>query len=118
MGINATYEKEGVKLSVNDFVIKAVALACKRVPECNSAWMETFIRTFHTCDVSVAVDTGSGLITPIVTGVEAKGLAEISESVKEMAGRAKIGKLAPHEYRHHHCVQPWHVWHQPVHGDH
>ena len=42
--INATYEKEGVKLSVNDFVIKAVALACKRVPECNSAWMETFIR--------------------------------------------------------------------------
>ena len=103
--INATYEKEGVKLSVNDFVIKAVALACKRVPDCNSAWMETFIRfdiakqltfvnllhsdirTFHTCDVSVAVDTGSGLITPIVTGVEAKGLAEISESVKEMAGR-------------------------------
>merc|ERR1719400_2382139 len=97
--INATYEKEGVKLSVNDFVIKAVALACKRVPECNSAWMETFIRTFHTCDVSVAVDTGSGLITPIVTGVESKGLAEISESVKEMAGRAKIGKLAPHEYQ-------------------
>merc|ERR550539_320561 len=97
--INANYEKEGVKLSVNDFVIKAVALACKRVPECNSAWMETFIRTFHTCDVSVAVDTGSGLITPIVTGVEAKGLAEISESVKEMAGRAKIGKLAPHEYQ-------------------
>jgi pyruvate dehydrogenase E2 component (dihydrolipoamide acetyltransferase) len=82
--INATYEKEGVKLSVNDFVIKAVALACKRVPDCNSAWMETFIRTFHTCDVSVAVDTGSGLITPIVTGVESKGLAEISESVKEM----------------------------------
>merc|ERR550539_345754 len=75
--INATYEKEGVKLSVNDFVIKAVALACKRVPDCNSAWMETFIRTFHTCDVSVAVDTGSGLITPIVTGVESKGLAEI-----------------------------------------
>merc|ERR1719233_1022079 len=97
--INATYEKEGVKLSVNDFVIKAVALACKRVPDCNSAWMETFIRTFHTCDVSVAVDTGSGLITPIVTGVEAKGLAEISESVKEMAGRAKVGKLAPHEYQ-------------------
>merc|ERR550517_871054 len=97
--INATYEKEGVKLSVNDFVIKAVALACKRVPECNSAWMESFIRTFHTCDVSVAVDTASGLITPIVTGVEAKGLAEISESVKEMAGRAKVGKLAPHEYQ-------------------
>merc|ERR1719460_2877952 len=97
--INATYEKEGVKLSVNDFIIKAVALACKRVPECNSAWMDSFIRTFHTCDVSVAVDTGSGLITPIVTGVEGKGLAEISETVREMAGRAKQGKLAPHEYQ-------------------
>ena len=97
--INSTYDKEGVKLSVNDFVIKAVALACKRVPECNSAWMETFIRTFHSCDVSVAVDTGSGLITPIVTGVEGRGLADISETVKEMAGRAKQGKLAPHEYQ-------------------
>jgi pyruvate dehydrogenase E2 component (dihydrolipoamide acetyltransferase) len=97
--INTTYEKEGVKLSVNDFIIKAVALSCKRVPECNSAWMETFIRTFHSCDVSVAVDTGNGLITPIVTGVEGKGLAEISDSVKELAGRAKQGKLAPHEYQ-------------------
>jgi len=97
--INTTYEKEGVKLSVNDFIIKAVALSCKRVPECNSAWMDTFIREFHTCDVSVAVDTGNGLITPIVTGAEGKGLAEISNSVKEMAGRAKVGKLQPHEFQ-------------------
>jgi len=97
--INTTYEKEGVKLSVNDFIIKAVALSCKRVPECNSAWMDTFIREFHTCDVSVAVDTGNGLITPIVTGAESKGLAEISTSVKEMAGRAKVGKLQPHEFQ-------------------
>lgn len=97
--INTTYEKEGVKLSVNDFIIKAVALSCKRVPECNSAWMETFIRTFHSCDVSVAVDTGNGLITPIVTGVESKGLAEISMDIKDMAGRAKVGKLLPHEYQ-------------------
>jgi hypothetical protein len=97
--INTTYEKEGVKLSVNDFVIKAVALSCKRVPECNSSWMDTFIRTFHTCDVSVAVDTGNGLITPIVTSVESKGLAEISMAIKDMAGRAKEGRLAPHEYQ-------------------
>merc|ERR550519_639247 len=97
--INTTYDKEGVKLSVNDFIIKAVALSCKRVPECNSAWMDTFIREFHTCDVSVAVDTGNGLITPIVTGAEGKGLAEISNSVKEMAGRAKLGKLQPHEFQ-------------------
>merc|ERR1712013_882383 len=72
--------------SVNDFIIKAVALSCKRVPECNSAWMDTFIRQFNTCDVSVAVDTGNGLITPIVTGAE-------------MAGRAKEGKLQPHEFQ-------------------
>lgn len=97
--INSTYEKEGIKLSVNDFIIKATALASKRVPACNSAWMDSFIREFHSCDVSVAVDTGKGLITPIVTNVESKGLAEISETVKELAGRAKEGKLQPHEFQ-------------------
>jgi len=97
--INTAYEKEGIKLSVNDFIIKATALASKRVPECNSAWMDTFIREYHTCDVSVAVDTGSGLITPIVTSADTKGLAEISETVKELAGRAKLGKLQPHEFQ-------------------
>jgi pyruvate dehydrogenase E2 component (dihydrolipoamide acetyltransferase) len=97
--INKTYEKEGVKLSVNDFIIKATALASKRVPQCNSAWMDSFIREYHTCDVSVAVDTGAGLITPIVTNVESRGLAEISETVRELAGRAKEGKLQPHEFQ-------------------
>jgi len=97
--INKTYEKEGIKLSVNDFIIKATALASKRVPACNSAWMDSFIREYHTCDVSVAVDTGSGLITPIVTNVESKGLAEISETVRELATRAKEGKLQPHEFQ-------------------
>lgn len=61
--------------------------------------MDTFIREYHSCDVSVAVDTGKGLITPIVTNVESKGLAEISEAVKELAGRAKAGKLQPHEFQ-------------------
>ncbi len=97
--INETYEKEGVKLSVNDFIIKATALASRRVPECNSAWMDTFIRQYNSVDVSVAVDTGKGLITPIVTGAEGKGLAEISESVRELAGRAREGKLQPHEFQ-------------------
>jgi len=97
--INKTYEKEGIKLSVNDFIIKATALASKRVPQCNSAWMDSFIREYHTCDVSVAVDTGSGLITPIITNVESRGLAEISETVRELAGRAKEGKLQPHEFQ-------------------
>ena len=60
--------------------------------------MDTFIREHHSCDVSVAVDTGNGLITPIVTSAERKGLAEISANVREMAGRAKEGKLLPHEF--------------------
>jgi len=108
--INTSYEKEGIKVSVNDFIIKATALACRQVPAVNSHWMDTFIREHHTCDVSVAVDTGNGdvsvavdtgngLITPIVTSAEAKGLAEISHSVREMAGRAKEGKLQPHEFQ-------------------
>ena len=97
--INTSYEKEGVKLSVNDFIIKAAALSCKRVPACNSAWMDTFIRQHNTVDMSVAVDTGNGLITPIVKNAESKGLAEISETVKELAGRAKAGKLQPQEFQ-------------------
>jgi len=96
--LNSEYKDEGIKLSVNDFIIKATALASRQVPECNSAWMDTFIREHHTCDVSVAVDTGSGLITPIVTSADAKGLAEISSNVKELAGKAKDGKLQPHEF--------------------
>jgi len=97
--INKAYEKEGVKLSVNDFIIKATALASKRVPQCNSAWMDTFIREFHNCDVSVAVDTGDGLITPIIPNVESKGLAEISTMVKALAVKAKEGKLQPNEFQ-------------------
>lgn len=97
--INAVYEKEGVKLSVNDFIIKATALASKRVPQCNSAWMDTFIREYHSCDVSVAVDTGTGLITPIVHSAESKGLAEISATVRELATKAKEGKLQPNEFQ-------------------
>jgi len=96
--LNTQYKDEGIKLSVNDFIIKATALASKQVPECNSAWMDTFIREHHTCDVSVAVDTGSGLITPIVTSAQSKGLAEISSNIKELAGKAKEGKLQPHEF--------------------
>ncbi|TRY64149.1 hypothetical protein TCAL_04913 [Tigriopus californicus] len=97
--INKQYEAEEIKLSVNDFLIKAVALASKRVPQCNSAWMDTAIREYHSCDVSVAVDTGSGLITPIIPAAETKGLSEISMLVKELAGKAKAGKLQPHEFQ-------------------
>ncbi|KAH6560587.1 hypothetical protein BASA62_010370 [Batrachochytrium salamandrivorans] len=87
------------KLSVNDFVIKASGLALKDVPEVNSAWHETFIRQHHTADIAIAVATESGLITPIVSSVEAKGIAAISNKTKELAEKARAGKLAPHEYQ-------------------
>ncbi|CAO3684126.1 hypothetical protein G6F70_001940 [Rhizopus microsporus] len=87
------------KLSVNDFVIKASALALKKVPEVNSAWQGDFIRQYNTADISVAVATPNGLITPIVSSAESKGLSAISNQVKDMAKRARDGKLAPHEYQ-------------------
>ncbi|PAV85439.1 hypothetical protein WR25_07880 isoform A [Diploscapter pachys] len=87
------------KLSINDFIIKASALACLRVPEANSFWMESFIRQNHHVDVSVAVSTPAGLITPIVFNAHAKGLATISREVQELATRARDGKLQPHEFQ-------------------
>lgn len=97
--VNAMFEKQGIKLSVNDFIIKATALACKKVPEANSAWMDTFIREYHKVDVSVAVSTESGLITPVVFDADKKGLLEISSDVKSLAAKAKEGKLQPNEFQ-------------------
>lgn len=87
------------KLSVNDFLIKAMAVACKKVPTVNSSWRGDVIRQFSTVDVSVAVATPSGLITPIVRNVEGKGLESISAAVKELAKKARDNKLKPEEYQ-------------------
>lgn len=87
------------KLSVNDFVIKASALALKSVPEVNSAWQGDFIRQYNTADICVAVATPAGLITPILTSAESKGLSTISSQVKDLATRARDGKLSPQEYQ-------------------
>jgi pyruvate dehydrogenase E2 component (dihydrolipoamide acetyltransferase) len=87
------------KLSVNDFVIRASALALKQVPAANASWTETAIRLYHQADVSVAVATPGGLITPIIRGADAKGLAAISNEMRELAGRARDGKLKPEEYQ-------------------
>ncbi|KAJ3350296.1 hypothetical protein HDU83_009767 [Entophlyctis luteolus] len=87
------------KISLNDFVIKASSLALRDVPAVNSAWQGTFIREFQTSDISVAVATETGLITPIVAGAESKGLANISNTVKALAEKARDGKLQPHEYQ-------------------
>ena len=87
------------KLSVNDFIVKASALALKAVPEANSSWMNDSIRQYHSSDICVATSTPTGLITPIVANAETKGLATISNQVKDLASRARANKLAPHEYQ-------------------
>ncbi|KAI1759800.1 Dihydrolipoyllysine-residue acetyltransferase [Hypoxylon sp. FL1150] len=87
------------KLSVNDFLIKAMAVASKKVPAANSAWQGDSIRQYNNVDVSVAVATPNGLITPIVTGVEARGLESISNKVKELAKKARENKLKPEEFQ-------------------
>merc|ERR1719244_44334 len=97
--LNDGLKSDGVKLSVNDFIIKAVAAASLKVPEANSAWHDTVIRQYSSVDVSVAVSTDKGLITPIVFAAERKGLTTISSEVKALAAKAKDGKLQPHEFQ-------------------
>lgn len=87
------------KLSVNDFVIKAVAMALKSYPAANVQWTDEAVLQFNQADISVAVATPNGLITPIVRAAEYKGLREISEEVKDLAGRARENKLKPEEFQ-------------------
>jgi pyruvate dehydrogenase E2 component (dihydrolipoamide acetyltransferase) len=99
--INAGAPKEGAgayKLSVNDFVLKAAAIALKQVPAANASWSDDGVKLYKTADVSVAVAIPNGLITPIIRRAEEKRLSEISNEMKELAGRAKQGKLKPEEY--------------------
>ena len=87
------------KVSVNDFVIRASALALKQVPAANASWDQSGILLYQHADVSVAVATPAGLITPIVKQAETKGLAAISNEMKDLATRARDGKLKPEEYQ-------------------
>lgn len=97
--VNKNLEKSGKKVSLNDFIIKAAAIACKKVPECNSAWLGNAIRQFDAVDVSVAVSTDAGLITPIVFSADRKGVEDISADVKALAAKAREGKLMPQEFQ-------------------
>ncbi len=90
---------QGYKISVNDFVIRAAALALNKVPAANASWTDLAIRQYAAVDVSVAVAIEGGLITPIVRGADHKGLATISRDMKDLAGRARAGKLKPEEYQ-------------------
>jgi len=91
---------EDGKLSVNDFIIRASAMALMEVPDANVGWAgEGRMRRYHGADISVAVAIKGGLITPIVRGAHAKGLAEISRDMKRLAEKARDGQLAPEEYQ-------------------
>lgn len=91
--------KGSYKLSVNDFIVKACANALMAYPAANTSWTDEAILQYVHADISVAVATPNGLITPIVKKAEAKGLRQISEEVKDLATRAREGKLKPEEFQ-------------------
>jgi pyruvate dehydrogenase E2 component (dihydrolipoamide acetyltransferase) len=97
--LNKSLEPDGVKLSVNDLLIKALARALVRVPQCNVSFQGDTLRRYSRADISVAVAAPSGLITPVITSADTKGLAAISTEMKTLAGKARDGKLMPHEYQ-------------------
>lgn len=90
---------DGFKVSVNDFIIKATAVALKKYPAANVSWTDDNIVQYQRADVSVAVATDNGLITPIITDAANKSLKQISLEMKDLGGRAKEGKLKPHEFQ-------------------
>ena len=87
------------KLSVNDFIIKASAMALKSYPAANVSWTDDAVHQYLHSDISIAVATPTGLITPIIKKAETKGLRQISDEMKELAGRAREGKLKPEEFQ-------------------
>ncbi|MEM8726497.1 MAG: 2-oxo acid dehydrogenase subunit E2, partial [Pseudomonadota bacterium] len=97
--LNASLEADGVKLSVNDLIIKALARSLQREPQCNVSFQGDVMHQYSREDISVAVAAPSGLITPVIRDAGRKGLAEISTEMKELAGKARDGKLMPHEYQ-------------------
>ena len=97
--LNAGLEARGVKLSVNDFIIKACALALQQVPAANAAWAGDRVLQFEKSDVAVAVAIEGGLFTPVLKDAETKTLSALSTEMKDLATRARNRKLAPHEYQ-------------------
>ena len=91
-------EKDGLKVSINDILLKAVAGALNRHPECNAQWHDGFVRRFNQVHLGVAVAVDDGLITPVIKNAQAKGIAQIAVEVRELAGRAREKKLVPDEY--------------------
>jgi pyruvate dehydrogenase E2 component (dihydrolipoamide acetyltransferase) len=97
--LNASLESRGGKLSVNDMLIKALAVSLIQVPECNVQFTGHDLVTFKRADISVAVSIPNGLITPVVTEADTRSLSAIATAMKDLAGRAREGKLKPEEYQ-------------------
>jgi pyruvate dehydrogenase E2 component (dihydrolipoamide acetyltransferase) len=97
--LNAKLEKRGVKLSVNDFIIKACAIALQQVPKANAVWAGDRVLELKPSDVAVAVAIEGGLFTPVLKDAELKSLSALSAEMKDLAARARDRKLAPHEYQ-------------------
>lgn len=88
----------GKRISVNDLVIKAAALALRKVPQCNSSWTDDYIRQYHNVNINVAVQTDNGLYVPVIRDADKKGLSKIAEEVKHVAQKAKENSLKPEDY--------------------
>ena len=97
--LNKQLEARGVKLSVNDFIIKASALALQAVPNANAVWAGDRMLRLKPSDVAVAVAIDGGLFTPVLKDAHQKSLSQLSAEMKDLAARAKSKKLAPHEYQ-------------------
>src|SRR3546814_1419476 len=95
--LNAALEPQGVKLSVNDLLIKALAKALIQVPQCNVSYAGDQLISYSRSDISVAVSVPAGLITPLIIGADEKSVSKISTELKELSGRATEGKRQPHE---------------------
>ncbi len=97
--LNASLEARGVKLSVNDMLVKALALALIEVPACNVMFTPDQMISFKRADISVAVSTPAGLITPVVTNADTKSVSGIATEIKELVALARDGKLKPEQYQ-------------------
>ena len=97
--LNKALEPRKIKLSVNDMVIKALALALRQVPKCNVSFAGDNLISYSRADISVAVAAPSGLITPIIVGADAKPMSVIASEMVALAEKARAGKLQPHEYQ-------------------
>ena len=93
----AVNESASSKISVNDFVVKAVAAAFRDVPEANAIWTDDGTRRFDDVDIAIAVAIDRGLVTPVVRGVNRRSLSDVSDSIRELAERGRAGKLRQDE---------------------